>query len=91
VIFLRLKDKVAIITGGASGIGRESCTAFAREGAKVVVADLNAENGEELVGSIRQAGGDAIFVRVDVTQEEDVQNMVSKVMFHYEKNAVNMS
>lgn len=68
--------KVALVTGGASGIGRATALAFAREGAKVVVADVSAEGGEETVHQIRAAGGDAMFVRTDVSNSADVQNMV---------------
>jgi NAD(P)-dependent dehydrogenase (short-subunit alcohol dehydrogenase family) len=85
VISLRLKDKVAIVTGGASGIGRESCLAFAREGAKVVVADRNVEGGEETVSFIRQGSGEAVFIRIDVTSEEDVLRMTEDTMLRYGK------
>ena len=72
-----LQDKVALITGGGSGIGRATSLVFAREGAKVVVADQNAEGGEETVGQIKSAGGDAIFVHADVTNASDVERMVA--------------
>jgi NAD(P)-dependent dehydrogenase (short-subunit alcohol dehydrogenase family) len=71
-----LEDKVAIITGGGSGIGRASALAFAREGAKVVVADWIEEGGIETVSVVRDAGGDAIFVRADMSQPDDVKRMV---------------
>ncbi|MDR5690099.1 MAG: SDR family NAD(P)-dependent oxidoreductase, partial [Armatimonadota bacterium] len=63
---MRLRDKVALITGGGSGIGRESAKLFAREGARVVVVDINAEAGERTVADIRAAGGEATFCRADV-------------------------
>ena len=68
---MKLQDKVALITGAASGLGRASALLFADEGAKVVVADV-AENGAETVEAIRASGGDALFVKMDVTQEAQV-------------------
>lgn len=62
---MRLADKVALITGAASGIGRESALLFAREGAQVVVCDVDEGGGEETVTMIRGAGGEATFVRAD--------------------------
>ncbi|NOZ69351.1 MAG: SDR family oxidoreductase [Deferribacteres bacterium] len=73
---MRLKDKTAIVTGGGSGIGRATCELFAREGAKVVVADINAAGGNETVSHIQKDNGSAIFVEADVSKEEDVKKMV---------------
>ena len=73
---MRLPGKVAIVTGAASGIGRATAVLFAREGAKVVVADLQPEQGEETVRQITAAGGEAIFVRTDVGQDADVERLV---------------
>ena len=73
---MRLKDKVAVITGGGSGIGRETSTLFAAEGAKVVVADVNDAAGEETVAAIEAAGGAAVYVHADVSQAADCENMV---------------
>ena len=58
--------QVALVTGGAAGIGRTTAEAFAREGLKVVVADMDKDGGEETVAAIKAAGGDAIFVSCDV-------------------------
>ncbi|MCS7261674.1 MAG: glucose 1-dehydrogenase, partial [Anaerolineae bacterium] len=80
---MRLKDKVAIITGGGSGIGRASAELFAREGAKVVVADFNEKAGHETVAAIRRAGGEAIFVRVDVSDSAQVQCLVDTTLQTY--------
>jgi NAD(P)-dependent dehydrogenase (short-subunit alcohol dehydrogenase family) len=68
--------KVALVTGGASGIGEACVLRFAHDGAKVVVADLNSELGEKIVASVKQVGGDGIFLRVDVSKPEEVENMV---------------
>lgn len=71
-----LQDKVAIITGGATGIGRSAAQVFAREGAAVVVADINEADGELTAQMVRDAGGQALFVRTDVTRADDVKAMV---------------
>src|SRR5215813_4116247 len=79
----RLKNKVAIITGGGSGIGRATCLLFAREGAKVVVADYAAEGGNETVQQIKTAGGEATFVRADVSKSAEVRTMVATTVGAY--------
>lgn len=73
---MRLKDKVAIITGAAQGIGRATAETFAREGAKVVVADVHETQGAKTVEAIRGQGGMARFQQVDVTDPQSVQQMV---------------
>ena len=78
-----LKGKVALVTGAASGIGRESALAFARAGAKVVVSDVTVDAGEETVRMIQGAGGEAIFVRCDVSKEDDVKNLIAKTIETY--------
>jgi NAD(P)-dependent dehydrogenase (short-subunit alcohol dehydrogenase family) len=75
---LRLHGKVAIITGGTSGIGRESCIVFAREGAKVVVAGIDAAGGKEVAATIAENGGEAVFIQTDVTQEDQVIRLVKE-------------
>jgi NAD(P)-dependent dehydrogenase (short-subunit alcohol dehydrogenase family) len=74
---MRLSNKVAIITGSASGMGQAAAELFAREGASVVVTDISAEMGEATVRSIRNAGGRAIFVKANVADEDEVKHMVS--------------
>lgn len=79
----RLGGKVALVTGGSSGIGRASVLAFAREGAKVVVADVNVEGGKETVRLVKEADGEAIFVKADVSQAVEVEAMVDKAVETY--------
>jgi len=76
----RLKNKVALVTGGSSGIGRAAAQLFAREGAKVVIADIDVEGGEETLQTIREAGGEAHFVRTDVSKAADVEALIQKVI-----------
>lgn len=78
-----LADKVAIVTAGGSGIGEAAAILFARRGAKVVVADLDPKGGEATVNQIRQNGGEAIFVQVDVSREDDVVRMVEAAVKTY--------
>jgi len=75
---MRLKDKVALITGAGSGIGRESALLFAREGAAVAVVDVNEESGQAVVDEILRQGGKAIFVKADVSKAADAERMVAE-------------
>ena len=79
----RLEGKVALVTGGGSGIGRASALTFAREGAKVVVADLNVEMGAETVEKIEAAEGQATLVRTDVSKSGQVEAMVAEAVEVY--------
>jgi len=78
-----LEGKVALVTGGSSGIGRATCLAFAREGARVVVADVNVEGGEQTVSMVKEAGGEAIYVQADVSRAADVEAMVNRAVQAY--------
>ncbi len=78
-----LKDKVAIVTGAASGIGRAIGLAFAREGARVVVSDMDDEGGHESVRLIGQQGGEAIFVRANVAEPAEMEALVRAAVNQY--------
>jgi len=78
-----LKNKVALVTGGSSGIGRAVALVWAREGARVVVSDMNRAGGEETVALVRAQGGEAIFLAADVGQPKDSQSLVEQAVAHY--------
>ena len=79
----RLAGKVALITGAGSGIGRQAAILFAAEGAKVAVAEINAEAGAETVRLIQARGGDALLCQTDVTSEQSVENAVRATVARY--------
>lgn len=80
-----LEGKVALVTGGGSGIGRASAMTFAREGARVVVADVAVEGGEETVRIIQDAGGEGIFVRADVSKAGEVEALINSAVETYSR------
>jgi len=75
-----LKDKVALVTGGASGIGRAVALAWAREGARVVVSDVDRDGGEETAQAVRAAGSEALFAAADVGKPEDCEALVQRAV-----------
>ncbi|MCP4953123.1 MAG: SDR family NAD(P)-dependent oxidoreductase, partial [Proteobacteria bacterium] len=79
---MRLENKTAIVTGGASGFGAGIAQRFAHEGASVVVADVNDRAGELTASEIRDSGGDAIYVHADVTSRSDTKQMIAKAVTH---------
>ncbi|UCC90721.1 MAG: glucose 1-dehydrogenase [Dehalococcoidia bacterium] len=81
----RLGNKVAIITGAGSGMGKATAVLFANEGAKVVAADIAVEAGRETVKIVKQGGGEAIFVKTDVSKAQDVKQMVKAAIDTYGK------
>ena len=85
---MRLEGKNAIVTGGASGIGRAICEVFAEEGARLTIADIDVEGGERTLANVRAAGGTAQFVETDVSKEADVAAMVQAAVDAY--GAVNI-
>ena len=80
---MRLEGKVSIITGGGGGMGRVAAQMFAAQGAKVVVAELGEAAGAETVDLVRAAGGEATFIRADVSQEADAKAMIDHALATY--------
>lgn len=82
---MRLEGKVALISGGARGMGASEARMFAQEGAKVVVADVLEDEGQSVVESIAEVGGEAVFARLDVTREDDWQQAVTLAVSRFGK------
>lgn len=82
---MRLKDKIAIITGAGSGIGRGVALMFVKEGAKVVAADWSEEGGTETVEIIKEQGGEAVFVKTDVSKNADIDEMTKVCMDKFDR------
>lgn len=80
---MKLQGKVAIVTGAASGMGLAIAESYAKEGAKVVVSDLNLAGAEEVVAQIKAVGGEAFAINTDVTSEEDLQRLFDKTIETY--------
>ncbi|MDA0709167.1 MAG: SDR family oxidoreductase [bacterium] len=78
-----LENKVMLVTGGSSGIGRAAALAFVREGARVAVVDVDEGGGADTVGLLHDAGGEAIFIRADVSRAADVEAMVLQTVAHF--------
>ncbi|MGD9161804.1 MAG: glucose 1-dehydrogenase [Desulfobacteraceae bacterium] len=81
----RVKGKTAFITGAASGLGEASTLLLAKEGAAIVVADINESKGQEVVKKIQQEGGKALFVKLDVSNETDWENAIVKTLSEFQK------
>ncbi|PKM83949.1 MAG: short-chain dehydrogenase [Firmicutes bacterium HGW-Firmicutes-13] len=81
----RLYNKVAIITGGSSGIGESSARLFAEEGAKVVIVDINKEKGEIVAKEIKDRGKEALFIKADISKEDEVKFMVEETVNSFKK------
>ena len=82
---MRLKDKVAIVTGAASGIGKSTAILFAEHGAKVVVADIDEDGANQTVSTIRDAGNEAIYIQTDVTISDNTEKMAQETLNTYGK------
>jgi NAD(P)-dependent dehydrogenase (short-subunit alcohol dehydrogenase family) len=80
---MRLKDKVTLITGSGSGIGKSTALLFAAQGAKVIVNDVSQEKGSETADEIRAQGGEAIYLYADVTKDSDVKEMIEQAIQTY--------
>jgi len=82
---MKLSNKVALITGSGSGIGRASAILFSQEGAKISVADIDEKGGQQTVDLIKQKGGSAIFIQTDVSKANDIERMIRATVDHYGK------
>ena len=82
---MKLKDRVAIVTGGGKGIGEEICLGLSREGAKIVIAEIDIENSEEVIKKIKNNGSEVIIVKTDVSDENSINNMVDEAIKHFGK------
>tara|TARA_B110001454_G_scaffold214920_1_gene235481 strand:- start:2490 stop:3269 length:780 start_codon:yes stop_codon:yes gene_type:complete len=82
---MKLKDRVAIVTGGGKGIGEEICLGLSREGAKIVIAEIDIENSEEVIKKIQNNGSEAIVIKTDVSDENSINNMVEEAIKHFGK------
>ncbi|MFW6137615.1 MAG: SDR family NAD(P)-dependent oxidoreductase [Spirochaetota bacterium] len=80
---MELDKKVAVVTGGADGIGEAYSKGLAAEGASVVIADINQSRGEKIVEDIKNSGGNALFVNTDVSKKDDAENMIARTINHY--------
>jgi len=80
---MRLKDKVAVVTGAAQGLGRACAECMAAEGAKIVVSDMNAQGGESVAAAIRDAGGEACFIACDVGEKAQVEALIAGAVAAY--------
>ncbi len=74
-----LKNKVTLVTGGSTGIGRASALAFSREGAKVIIADVNIDEGNNTLNMIKKHGGEAVFLEADVSQAKAVESLIDRI------------
>ncbi len=79
----QLKEKIALITGGSSGIGRATAQVFSREGARVVIADINVGSGVETANKITDAGGEALFIETDVSKSTEVAALIETIIERY--------
>ena len=82
---MKVENKSVIVTGAGSGIGAASAELFATHGAKVIVADINMDNADKVVQRIKDSGGEAVAVKVNVTKYEEVENMVNQTINHFGK------
>ena len=81
----RFENKICIVTGGGSGIGAATCIGFAKDGGKVIVADINETAAQETVNKIKELGGNAVAVKVNIAEKASVQNMITAAIQNFER------
>ena len=82
---MKLKGKVSIITGGGQGIGCAICSRFVKEGSRVVIAEIDADKGKRACEAVKRDGGEAIFLKTDVTKSNEVNDMIRKTLQEFGK------
>ncbi len=82
---MKLQNKVAIVTGGGKGIGREICLGLSKEGAKIVIAEIDIENSNKVIKEIKDTGGDAVAIKTDISNEDSVKNLVLEAIKKFSK------
>lgn len=80
---MQFKDKIVLITGSASGIGRATALAFAKEGATVIVSDINEKGGQKTVAALQEGGSKAVFIKADVTDFAQVENLIAQIVAQF--------
>ena len=82
---MKLQNKVAIVTGGGKGIGREISLGLSKEGAKIVIAEIDIENSNKVIEEIKNNGGDALSIKTDISNENSVKNLISETIKKFSK------
>ena len=82
---MEFKDQVTVVTGAGNGIGLEIARSFAQKGAKIVIAEINEAAGKRAESFIKEKGGEALFVKVDISKEEQVKHLIEVILQHWKR------
>src|SRR5688572_1127139 len=82
---MRFQDKVCLVTGGTSGIGKATCLQFAKEGGKIVVLDKEVKNGKKVVKLIQELGTESIFIKADISSSREIEKAVTQTVKEFKK------